>query len=140
MGDTIVQFQYEYTRLNVENFQACKAFYRDVLGLSIKFEDDMDEYVEFGAGSIRITLFNREKLTDFIPRDEPLSYDSNSARIVLSFRVEDMEEAIAYLQTRDVKLLNPPTSYPDRGFISTCFRDPDGNLIEIEQTIDVLVA
>ncbi|MGB7414184.1 MAG: VOC family protein, partial [Thermosynechococcaceae cyanobacterium] len=67
-----MDFRYTYTRLNVENFQACKAFYRDVMGLSIKFEDDMDEYVEFDANSIRITLFNRKKLTDFIPTSESL--------------------------------------------------------------------
>lgn len=134
-----MDFQYIYTRLNVENFQACKAFYRDVLGLSVKFEDDMDEYVEFDTGSIYITLFNRKKITDFIIKDEFLSYDSHSARIVLSFQVRNVEEMIFYLQSHGVEMLNPPTSYPDRGFISTCFRDPDGNLIELEQVTDVLI-
>ena len=134
-----MNFQYIYTRLNVENFQACKAFYRDVLGLSIKFEDDMDEYVEFDTGSICITLFNRKKLAEFITKDESLSYDAHSARVVLSFQVGDVEEAIAYLQTLGVDILNPSTNYPDRGFISTCFRDPDGNLIELEQVTDVLI-
>ncbi|WP_017324559.1 VOC family protein [Synechococcus sp. PCC 7336] len=134
-----MHFQYIYTRLNVENFQTCKAFYRDVLKLSIKFEDDMDEYVEFDAGSIRITLFNRKKLAGFITRDDSLNYDTHSARVVLSFQVGNMEEAIAYLRARDIAILNPPTSYPDRGFISTCFRDPDGNLIELEQMTDVSI-
>ena len=135
-----MQFRYIYTRLNVENFQACKAFYRDVLGLGIKFEDDQDEYVEFDTGSTRISLFNREKLTDFIPATEDLSYDTHSAQTVLSFQVRDMEEAVGYLKGHGVTLLNPQTNYPDRGFISTCFRDPDGNLIELEQMTDVLVA
>lgn len=135
-----MNFQYIYTRLNVENFQACKAFYRDVLNLNIKFEDDKDEYVEFDAGSMRITLFNREKLTDFISRNESLTYDSQSARVVLSFQVSNMEEAVAYLKTHGVEMLNMPTNYPDRGFISTCFRDPDDNLIELEQMTDVLIA
>lgn len=135
-----MNFQYIYTRLNVENFQACKAFYRDVLNLNIKFEDDTDEYVEFDAGSMRITLFNREKLTDFISRNESLTYDSHSASIVLSFQVSNMEEAVAYLKTHGVEMLNMPTNYPDRGFISTCFRDPDGNLIELEQMTDVLIS
>ena len=134
-----MQFQYTYTRLNVENFPACKAFYRDVLGLSIKFEDDMDEYVEFDAGSVRITLFDREKLPEFITRDSDLNYDPHSARVVLSFQVSNIEAAIAHLQTHHVELLNPPTDYSDRGFISTCFRDPDGNLIELEQVTDVLI-
>ena len=135
-----MNFRYIYTRLNVENFQACKAFYRDVLGLAIKFEDDMDEYVEFDTGSILISLFNRKKLTEFMTRDDALSYDRHSARVVLSFQVSNLDDAIAYLQTHSVEMLNPPTSYPDRGFISTCFRDPDGNLIELEQMTDVLIS
>lgn len=134
-----MHFRYIYTRLNVENFQACKAFYRDVMGLSIKFEDDMDEYVEFDTDSVRITLFNRQKLGDFIPKSESLSYDDHSAQIVLSFQVSSLEDAIAHLQSHDIELLAPPTNYPDRGFLSTCFRDPDGNLIELEQVTDVLI-
>lgn len=136
-----MKFQYIYTRLNVEDFQACKAFYRDVLGLSMKFEDDMDEYVEFDTGAACITLFNRQKLGDFIAGDEynSLNYNPHSARVALSFQVADLDAAIAHLKSHNVEILNPPTDYPDRGFISSCFRDPDGNLIEIEQMTDVLI-
>ncbi|WP_299492528.1 VOC family protein [Acaryochloris sp. IP29b_bin.137] len=135
-----MDFRYIYTRLNVENFHACKAFYRDVLGLPIKFEDDRDEYVEFDADSVRITLFNRQKLDNFIPKEESLSFDIHNAQIVLSFQVSDIEAAIAHLKHHAVELLAPPTRYPDRGFLSACFRDPDGNLIEIEQMTDVLIS
>ena len=129
----LMDLHYTYTRLNVEDFQACKAFYQNVLGLSIKFEDDRDEYVEFDTGSVQITLFNRQKVTQFITRDAALSYDPYSARVVLSFLVSDLKTAIAQLQTQGVKFLNPPTNYPGRGFTSACFRDPDGNLIELAQ-------
>ena len=134
-----MQLEYIYTRLNVENYLDCKAFYRDVLGLPIKFEDDMDEYVEFDTGSTRITLFNRNKLSDFITRESSLNYDAHSARVVLSFKVSDVRDAVRYLQNLQIEILNPPTGYPDRGIISACFRDPDGNLIELEQMADVLV-
>ncbi|MDB9529898.1 VOC family protein [Oscillatoria sp. CS-180] len=134
-----MQLQYMYTRLNVENFKACKDFYQNVLGLTTKFEDDMDEYVEFDTGSVLITLFNREKLTDFVTRDDNLSYNPHSARVVLSFKVTDMEAATRHLRTHNIEILNPPTNYPDRGIVSTCFRDPDGNLIEFEEIVDVMV-
>lgn len=134
-----MDFRYTYTRLNVENFQACKSFYQEVMGLNIKFEDDMDEYVEFDANAIRLTLFNRKKLTDFIPTSEPLSYDPHNAQVVLSFQVQNLDDAIAYLKSHGVEILAPATNYPDRGFLSTCFRDPDGNLIELEQMTDVLI-
>jgi len=45
----------------VENFPACKACCRDVLGLPVQFEDDVDEYVEFKTGGTRLSRFNREK-------------------------------------------------------------------------------
>ena len=135
-----MNLEYMYTRLNVKNFQVCKAFYQNVLGLSTKFEDDMDEYVEFDTGSVLITLFNREKLPDFIGREEELDYDPQSAKVVLSFKVQNLKAAIAHLKSHGVEMLNPPTDYPDRGFISTCFRDPDGNLIELEQMMELLIS
>jgi catechol 2,3-dioxygenase-like lactoylglutathione lyase family enzyme len=135
-----MNFKYTYTRLNVKDFLACKTFYQDVLGLTIKFEDEKDEYVEFDTGHIRITLFNREKLTDFIPKEEFLSDDAHSARVVLSFQVSSIEEATTYLKSKGVEMVNLPINYPDRGFVSSCFRDPDGNLIELEEMRDILIA
>ncbi len=135
-----MQLQYLYTRLNVENFKACKAFYQDVLGLPIKFEDDADEYVEFDTGAVLITLFNRAKVADFVSRDESLSYDPHSAQVVLSFKVNDLRQATLALQEQGIEMLAPLTSYPERGFISTCFRAPDGNLIELEQMTDIMIS
>lgn len=135
-----MNFRYVYTRLNVQNFKECKAFYQDVLGFKIKFEDEQDEYVEFDTGHILITLFNREKLGEFITEQDSLTYDKNSARIVLTFQVPNLEEATTYLQSKGIEMLKVPTNYPDRGFISTCFRDPDGNLIELEEMRDILVS
>lgn len=54
--------------------------------------------------------------------------------------IENFLDAISHLKSKKVDLLAPPTHYPDRGFLSTCFRDPDGNLIEIEQMTDVLIS
>ncbi|MEM1241759.1 MAG: VOC family protein [Cyanobacteria bacterium P01_H01_bin.26] len=111
-----------------------------MLGLALKFEDDADEYAEFDTGTTLITLFNRDRLTEFIPHGQSLSYDTHSARVVLSFQVNDLKTAISHLQAHNIEILNPPTGYPDRGFLSTCLRDPDGNLIELEQMIDVTIA
>ena len=127
--------KYKYTRLNVSNYEACKLFYQDVLGFKISFVDDNDEYAEFDTGETKITIFNRQGLPEFVGNNQQMSYDRDYAGVVLTFMVENLEETLEKLKSKGVKLMNPPWNFPDRGFISTCFRDPDGNLIELEQML-----
>ncbi|MBE9042294.1 VOC family protein [Oscillatoriales cyanobacterium LEGE 11467] len=130
-----MKFEYTYTRLNVADYEACKQFYSQVLGFEIAFVDDNDRYVELTTGDTRITLFDRKNLKEFVGQKETLTYDRHYAGIALSFQVANLEEAIAHLQSNGITLVNQPWDFPDRGFISACFRDPDGNLIELQQLL-----
>ncbi|MGB3693313.1 MAG: VOC family protein [Spirulinaceae cyanobacterium] len=128
-------FRYTYTRLNVSDYQACKAFYHDVMGWEVIYSDDQEEYAEFATGQTKITIFNRQKLKEFLGNDETTTYDPHYAGVALTFEVNNLDETIKQLKAQGVKLINNPWNYPDRGFISACFRDPDGNLIELQQSI-----
>lgn len=128
-----MNFDYTYTRLNVANYQACKQFYSDVLGFKIAFEDDEDEYTELSTGKTIITIFNRQRLGDFVDKSETVSYDPQYAGVVLSFRVACLDDAISHLKAKGVEMVKEPMNYPQRGFISAFFRDPDNNLIELEE-------
>ncbi|MBE9062277.1 VOC family protein [cf. Phormidesmis sp. LEGE 11477] len=131
--------QYLCTRLNVKNFQTCKTFYRDILGLAIKFEDPTNDYVELDAGATCITLFNRQKFTSSMFSKQTFTYQSQSANVVISFRVKNLARMMDYLRVHQVEIVARPTAYPDRGVMTACVRDPDGNLIELEQMVDVLI-
>ena len=128
-----MNFDYTYTRLNVANYQACKQFYSDVLGFKVVFADDKDEYAELSTGKTLITIFNRQRLNTFVDRTEPVSYDPNYAGVVLSFRVACLDKAISHLKAKGVEMVKESMNYPRWGFISAFFRDPDGNLIELEE-------
>ena len=128
-----MKFDYTYTRLNVADYQACKEFYSNVLGFEVVFADDKDEYAELSTGKTVITIFNRQNLGDFIGADEIVDYAPNYAGVVLSFQVFCLDEAISHLKAKGVKMVNEPLSFPMRGFITACFRDPDGNLIELQE-------
>ena len=128
-----MNFDYTYTRLNVANYQACKQFYSDVLGFKIAFEDDEDEYTELSTGKTIITIFNRQRLGDFVDKSENVTYDPQYAGVVLSFRVACLNDAITHLKAKGVEMVKEPMNYPRRRFISAFFRAPDNNLIELEE-------
>ena len=124
--------KYSYTRLQVLNYQSCKEFYRDVLGLAVVFEGD--RYAELGTGQTKITLLDRAKLIDIVGSDVA-TYGNQDDRIALSFDVADLEETCQKLKAKGVKFVNTPWSFPDWGYKSTFFRDPDHNLVELTQTL-----
>lgn len=133
-----MNLKYTCTRLNVEDYAACKHFYQDVLGFRVCYADDIEEYAELDAGETKITIFNRTKFKEFLGPVEPLTYNSGAAKIVLSFAVSNLNEEVAQLKAKGIALVSSPCQHPEvailqDGFITACFCDPDGNLIEFEQ-------
>ena len=128
---------YVYTRLNVRDYVACKRFYQDVLGLKVSMTNDAQEYTEFDAGATKITILNRSRLKDYIDSTETVTYDPNDAKIILTFTVPNLDKATADLKSKGVSIVSSPSQFLEDGLtggaISACVRDPDGNLIELEQ-------
>ena len=134
-----MNFKYIYTRLHVQNYLDCKLFYQNILGLKVSLANDDEEYVEFDAGETKITLLNRSRLKDYIDSIESATYDSHDAKIILTFAVPDLDDAIAQLKAKGILIFSSPWQHPEEGlaggFITACIRDPDGNLIELEQIL-----
>jgi hypothetical protein len=51
----ITKLRYTYTRLNVENYAACKLFYQDVLGFEVSYANDDRKYAELETEETKIT-------------------------------------------------------------------------------------
>jgi catechol 2,3-dioxygenase-like lactoylglutathione lyase family enzyme len=134
-----MNLSYVYTRLNVRDYAACKLFYQDVLGLKVSMVNDAQEYAEFDAGATKITILNRSRLKDYIDSTETVTYDPSDAKIILTFTVPNLDEAIAHLKSKGVSIVSSPSQFSEDGItggaISACVRDPDGNTIELEQIL-----
>ena len=134
-----MNLKYIYTRLHVQNYLDCKRFYEDILGLKVSLANDAEEYAEFDAGVTKITILNRSRLKDYIDSIESATYDRRDAKILLTFAVPDLDDAIVQLKAKGVPIFSSPWQHPEEGlaggFITACIRDPDGNLIELEQIL-----
>ncbi len=113
--------------LFVDDLEAAKQFYREVFGLSVKFEDDDSAVYDFGN-----TLINLLKATAALELIEPAAVASREAgsRLQFTIEVDDVDAMCVELATRGVELLNGPMDRP-WGIRTASFRDPGGHIWEI---------
>jgi lactoylglutathione lyase len=113
-------------RLLVDDFAAAFRFYRDVLGLETTFAEDEGPYASFRAGDGAIAIFERTGQEETVDLRAP----GDGALVVLE--VEDADAEVARLGDH---VVCGPVDRPDWGGRVAYLRDPDGNLIELFQTI-----
>jgi catechol 2,3-dioxygenase-like lactoylglutathione lyase family enzyme len=113
--------------LFVEDLAATTAFYREVFGLPVVFEDDDSAVFRFGN-----TLINLLKSSAAPELIEPAAVapPEAGARFQLTIDVDDVDAMCAELAKRGVKLLNGPLDRP-WGVRTASFRDPGGHIWEI---------
>ena len=124
-----------HVRLLVTRFDACFAFYHEQLGFDVAFGQPGDPYAEFRAGETVIAINHRAMIAEVVgttalPVDPP-----GQDRVALILAVDDVDTTVATLKGRGVAFLNEPHDQPDWGVRVVHLRDPDGNLIEINQGI-----
>jgi catechol 2,3-dioxygenase-like lactoylglutathione lyase family enzyme len=110
-----------------EDLPATKAFYQNVFGLPIHYEDDVS--CVFMFGQTMINLLQISEAPDLIS-PVPVADQAAGARSQLTLMVEDVDGKVAELVALGVKILNGPMDRP-WGIRTAMFRDPAGTLWEI---------
>jgi len=109
--------------LRAEDVPTAVHFYRDVIGLRLLPHHDHRPAFDLGNGTYLAIVRGQPA-----PEQEA----GESAFPVVTFAVEDLDEAVAHLQAHDVEL---PWGVVQRGRQRwVLFRDPAGNLVEFVQS------
>ncbi|MCU0511988.1 MAG: VOC family protein [Anaerolineae bacterium] len=131
-----MSFQLTHLRLAVTQFKACYDFYKDVLGFTPQGRDDSGPYVEFVAGeSIILALFDRGMLAQVVHTTQQPACAAAQDSLVLCFEVPDVDAYAARVAAAGITLVNPPLDIAPWSLRVAHFRDPDGNLIEINRNL-----
>lgn len=121
--------QIDYAMVVVSDMGRSVEFYRDKLGIPLKFESP--EWTEFQTGATTLALHGggskRERDTGQVDKD--------AGTCSLGFNVEDVGKTYAELKEKGVNFVMPPTRREGEGITLAVCVDPDGLPISFAQVI-----
>lgn len=112
----------DHLDLIVSDVPGATAFFRDVLGLTVRVQDT--RFAEIDAGPVTIML-SPEALVPTTP----------AAGAILHFQVEDVAAAIERARSRGAKVLLEPTR-TDWGWESAMIAGPEESIIDLYRPLE----
>lgn len=119
----------DYIMVNVSDMGRSVAFYRDTLGIALKF--DSPGWSEFQTGATTLTLHLAAAQGG--PRSP--TPDPCAGTCSIGFSVENLDTTYAELQTRGARFIVPPTEQAGEGIRLAVCVDPDGLGISFAEAI-----
>jgi len=119
-----------YSRIVVSDMKRSIAFYRDVLGIPLKFESD--NWTEFATLGTRLALKAGTPPVAAIP-EKDADGRPIAGRVGIAFEVRNLDEVYRSLSAKGVRFTQPPTEQEYGGKAATLL-DPDGLEIALGET------
>ena len=117
--------------LFVDDLQQAKAFYQDVFGVKVTFEDEVAVVVEFDRLILNLML---ESEAPSLVAPGAVAPREAGHRFQLSIWVDDVDAVASELEKKGVELLTGPVNQ-EWGMRTVTFLDPAGHSWEIAQSI-----
>ena len=123
--------QIDYTMVVVSDRQRSVEFYRDKLGIPLKFESP--EWTEFATGTTTLALHGGG-----VPATQPPSGDPSktAGACSIGFSVDDVDKTYEELKAKGINFVMPPTQREGEGIRLAVAIDPDGLPISFAQLIE----
>ena len=122
--------QIDYTMVIVSDMNRSVEFYRDKLGIPLKFQSP--DWTEFQTGATTLALHGGG-----VKRDLSAAGDQskNAGTCSIGFNVDDVDKTYAELKAKGIFFVMPPTQREGEGIKLTVCVDPDGLPISFAQMI-----
>ena len=128
-----------HLRLIVADFDGCFRFYRDVLGLRVTWGEESDGsasgYASFEIPDGSLSINDQRIFAPVVGFEMREPGETAKDRAALIFEVESVDAETERLRALGAAFETEPTTYPGWGIRAAHLRDPDGNLIEINELL-----
>ncbi|HEY3024984.1 MAG TPA: VOC family protein [Pyrinomonadaceae bacterium] len=122
--------QLDYAMVMVSDMRRSVEFYRDTLGIALKFQSP--EWTEFLTGTTTLALHGGG-----VPQKHsgPPSEGKPAGVCTIGFNVEDLDKTYEELKAKGVNFVMPPTQQEAEGIKLAVAIDPDGLTISFAQPL-----
>lgn len=120
----------DYAMVVVSDMERSVEFYRDRLGIPLRFQTP--DWTEFETGATTLALHGGGVAATAPPVGDP-SKQAGSCSI--GFNVEDVDKTYEELKAKGIRFVMPPMQREGEGIKLAVCIDPDGLPIAIAQTI-----
>jgi lactoylglutathione lyase len=121
--------QIDYTMVIVSDMERSIEFYRDKLGIPIKFQSP--DWTEFLTGTTTLALHGGG-----MPRQiKGGSADKEAGTCSIGFNVDDVDKNYEELKAKGINFVMPPTQREGEGIKLAVCIDPDGLPVSFAQLI-----
>lgn len=122
--------QIDYTMVIVSDMARSVEFYRDKLGIALKFESP--EWTEFQTGATTLALHGG----GIAPERRGGAGDKDAGTCSIGFNVEDVDKTYEELKAKGINFVMPPTQREGEGIKLAVCADPDGLPVSFAQVIE----
>jgi lactoylglutathione lyase len=120
----------DYIKVNVSDMSRSVAFYRDILGLLLKFESPA--WTEFQTGATTLALHLKRARLDGEGQAPP---EPLAGTCSIGFSVEDVAATHRQLEARGAQFVLAPTVQANEGIRLAACVDPDGLTIAFAEPL-----
>ena len=122
--------QIDYTMIVVSDMQRSVEFYRDKLGIPLKFESP--EWTEFATGATTLALHGGGVPSQGPPTGDP---SKTAGACSIGFNVDDVDTTYEELKAKGLRFVMAPTQREGEGIRLAVAIDPDGLPISFAQLL-----
>jgi len=121
----------DYTMVIVSDMKRSVAFYRDILGIPLKFESP--EWTEFATGTTTLALHGGGVARQY---QDTGDQSKTAGACSIGFNVDDVDKSYEELKAKGMMFVMPPAQREGEGIKLAVGLDPDGLPISFAQLLD----
>ena len=123
--------QLDYTMIVVSDMQRSVEFYRDKLGIPLKFQSP--DWTEFATGTTTLALHGGGVPSTPPPQGDPSKV---AGACSIGFNVDDVDKTYEELKAKGITFVMPPMQREGEGIKLAVAIDPDGLPVSFAQLIE----